>query len=60
LRLKALGDLTRPQTLSLTTSYRVKYKVMLKKLSERKNSVRKNREVSKPTKNSFEKKELEN
>ena len=31
---------------------------MLKKLSERRNSVRKNREVLKPTENSFRKKEL--
>ena len=33
---------------------------MLKKLSERRNSVRKNKEISKPTENSCEKKELEN
>ena len=40
---KALGDLIRSQTLSLTTSYRVEYEVLLKKLSERLNLVRKNR-----------------
>ena len=33
---------------------------MLKKQSQRRNSGRKNREVSKPTENSFEKQELEN
>jgi len=32
--------------------------VLLKKLSERRNSIRKNREVLKPTENSFGKKEL--
>ena len=56
---KALGVPTRSQILSLTTSYKVKYEVRLKKLSERRNSVRKNRGVSKLTENSFKKKELE-
>jgi len=56
---KALGDRTRSQTLSLITSYRVEYEVLLKELSERWISVRKNRGVLKPTENSFEKKELE-
>ena len=56
---KALGDPTRSQILSLTTSYRVEYEVLLNKLSERWNSVRKNRGALKLTKNSFRKKELE-
>ena len=37
----------------------MKYEVMLKKLSEKRNSVRKNRRALKSTKNSFGKKELE-
>ena len=45
---------------SLTTSYKVEYEVLLKKLNERWNLVKKNTGALKPTENSFEKKELEN
>ena len=59
LRLQSFGEPTRSQTLSLTTSYKVEYEVLLKKLSERWNSVRKNKRALKITENSFGKKELE-
>ena len=56
---KALGDHSRPQTLSLTTFYRVEYEIKLKKLCESTNSVRKNLRAWKSNENSFEKIALE-
>jgi len=51
---KALGDHSRPQTLSFRISYRVEYEMKLKELCDSRNSIRKNLRAKNQKKLAFE------